>query len=97
MHIATTLRVFSPVSLGHPFTQQRLKDLKPNVNINSLLVIYFVAALLFISTGCVLNSNSRSDIHEYVIKYDGSATDYPSCSISQSNIAKSCQVRKQDK
>ena len=66
------------------------------MHINSLLVIYFVTALLFISTGCVFNSNSRSDIHEYEIEYDGSGADVSSCSISKSNVAKSCQVRKHE-
>ena len=57
-----------------------------------MLVIYFAISLFFIPLGSIFNSNSSSDIHEYVIKYDGSNSDVSSCSITESNIAKSCEV-----
>jgi len=74
------------------FTQQRLKDLKPNCNINVLLAAYFIAAIVFIPLGSVFNSNSRSVVQEYEIKYDGDSPDVTGCSISESNTAKTCEV-----
>mmetsp|Transcript_26847 Transcript_26847/g.36984 ORF Transcript_26847/g.36984 Transcript_26847/m.36984 type:complete len:368 (-) Transcript_26847:49-1152(-) len=75
------------------FTQQRLQDLKPNCTINILLAAYFIAAIVFIPIGSVFNSNSRSEVQEYKLQYDGDSPDVTGCSITESNAAKTCEVK----
>jgi hypothetical protein len=66
-------------------------DWQPKINVNGLVVIYFIVAILFIPMGALFNSNSGS-IQEYIIQYDGSNPDISNCDISTSNEGKSCEV-----
>ena len=74
------------------FLQQRLQDWQLKVDINFLIVVWFLVGIVLIPIGVYLQRENFAKVVEHVIKYDGEGMNVLDCHISTSNEAKTCMV-----